>query len=71
MKRIAFHADTNRSGGILHIETDMCIVNIHVGLFDAEGRPVTNITIIPDNYAGEAPVTLVGTGVNRVYREIS
>ena len=34
MKRISFYADTNRSGNLLHIETDGCVVNIQVGLHD-------------------------------------
>jgi hypothetical protein len=51
MKRISFHASTNRSGNLLHIETDGCIVNIHVGLHDADGRKVTSVRILPDDYA--------------------
>jgi hypothetical protein len=33
---------------LLHVETDFGIVNIHVGLHDADGNPVTAVTIIPD-----------------------
>jgi hypothetical protein len=51
MKRITFHAKTNRSGNLLHIETDGCIVNIRVGLHDVDGRQVTNVQVIPDDYA--------------------
>jgi hypothetical protein len=48
MKRMSFYAKTNRSGNLLHIETDGCIVNIRVGLHDAEGREVTSVQVIPD-----------------------
>jgi hypothetical protein len=33
---------------LLHIETDFGIVNIRVGLYDADGNAVTSIEIIPD-----------------------
>ena len=49
MKRISFYHKTNRSGNLLHIETDGCIVNIQVGLHDVDGRQVTRITISPDD----------------------
>jgi hypothetical protein len=49
MKRITFYAKGNRSGNLLHIETDGCIVNIRVGLTDAEGHQVTSVMIIPDD----------------------
>jgi hypothetical protein len=49
MKRVEFYAATNRSGNLLHIETDGCIVNIRVGLADADGRPVTRVDILPDD----------------------
>lgn len=51
MKRETFYADRNRSGNLLHIETDGCIVNIQVGLRDADGRRVTSVRVSPDNYA--------------------
>ena len=51
MKRITFYAGQNRSGNLLHIETDGCIVNIRVGLTDADGRQVTSVRVSPDNYA--------------------
>lgn len=44
-------AKRNRSGNLLHIETDGCIVNIQVGLHDVDGRQVTSVRILPDNYA--------------------
>lgn len=37
----------------LHVEAPGCIVNIHFGLHDREGRSVTNISITPDQYSGE------------------
>lgn len=48
MKRIGFYAATNRSGNLLHIETDGAVVNIQVGLHDADGRQVTSVRISPD-----------------------
>lgn len=49
MKRISFYADRNRSGNLLHIETDGCIVNIRVGLRDMAGRPVTRVDVSPED----------------------
>jgi hypothetical protein len=46
MKRISHHS------GILHVETPEGIVNIYAGLTDADGRPVTTVEAIPDQYAG-------------------
>ena len=51
MKRISFYAKGNRSGNLLHIETDGCIVNIQVGLHDTDGRQVTSVRVSPDSYA--------------------
>jgi hypothetical protein len=51
MKRISFYANGNRSGNLLHIETDGCIVNIRVGLRDVDGRQVTSVQVLPDDYA--------------------
>lgn len=48
MKTITFYAKTNRSDDLLHIETDGCVVNIHVGLTTSEGRAVTRIDVLPD-----------------------
>lgn len=53
MKRVSFYAGRNRSGNLLHVETDGCIVNIRVGLHDADGRQVTSVEILADNYAEE------------------
>jgi hypothetical protein len=49
MKRMSFYAKGNRSGNLLHIETDGCIVNIQVGLHDVDGRQVTSVRISPDD----------------------
>src|SRR6185437_16667279 len=49
MRTIRYYAKGNRTGKILHIETDGGIVNIRVGLSDSQGRPVTAIEIIPDD----------------------
>lgn len=49
MKSIQFYADTNRSDNLLHIETDGAIINIHVGLCDAQGRRVTRIIVSPED----------------------
>lgn len=49
MKKIGFYAKTNRSDNLLHIETDGAIVNVHVGLTNSEGRPVTRVDVIPDD----------------------
>ena len=37
----------------LHIEAPGCIINIHVGLVDMDGRKVTSVSIKCDQYAGE------------------
>ena len=34
--------------GLLHVETPLGIVNIHVGLVDGLGRAVDSIAVIPD-----------------------
>lgn len=48
MRRLTF-GRRNRSGNLLHIETEGCVVNIHVGLRDVLGRRVTRVTISPDD----------------------
>lgn len=47
MKRIVH--SRNAKDQVLHIETDGAIVNITVGLTDADGNPVTRIDISPDD----------------------
>lgn len=77
MKRVTFYADTNRSGNLLHIETDGAIVNIHVGLINNEGKQVTRVNVIPDNASrgGDGTGRLWdihpddGNGVTRVVSE--
>lgn len=49
MRRLSFYAKGNRSGNLLHIEVDGAIVNIRVGLTDADGNQVTRVDIIPDD----------------------
>lgn len=48
MKTQTFYADSNRSGNLLHIETDGCVVNIHVGLTDVDGRQITRVDVNAD-----------------------
>jgi len=47
MKSISFYK-TNRSGNKLHIETELCIVNIKINLHDPDGNEVTRVEILPD-----------------------
>jgi hypothetical protein len=54
---------------LLHIETDLGIINIRVGLIDTEGRRVESIEIIRNNYAGEPKVTLDGYTNSRLIEE--
>jgi hypothetical protein len=52
---------TNRSKDkLLHIETDLGIVNIRVGLYDLKGRRVDSIEVIPSSYAGEHKIKRIG-----------
>jgi len=51
------------SGGraeIIHVETRLGIVNIHLGLTDSEGHEVERVSMVPDRYAGERRVTVKG-----------
>lgn len=59
MRTIGF-TERNRSGNLLHVETPLGIVNIRIGLHDAEGRRVNSIEVIPDEYAGEPRVDVDG-----------
>lgn len=47
--------------GILHVETPLGIVNIHVGLTDRKGRRVEAICMLPNRYAGEPKVLVSGS----------
>lgn len=51
---------THRAG-ILHVETPLGIVNIHVGLRNEAGQRVEAIELIPNRYAGEPTVTVEGS----------
>ena len=44
---------------VIHIETELGIVNIYVGLCDRFGRKVESVEVIPDNFAGEPKVRLI------------
>lgn len=55
----------NARDNLLHVETEGCIVNIRTGLHDRDGRAVTSIEILADNYVGEE-WTLDGYVNNRV-----
>jgi len=48
MRTIAFY-NSNKSDNLLHIETEGGIVNIRVGLSNAEGKKVTSVEILPDS----------------------
>ena len=48
MRKISFTTN-NRSDNLLHIETDLAIINIRVGLHDVDGNQVEAIEIIPDS----------------------
>ena len=68
MKAISFY-NNNRSNDTLHIETEGCIVNIRVNLRDMEGREVTSVEIIPDNYASSyEKIEFDGTNNNRIIK---
>lgn len=47
--------------GILHVETPLGIVNIHVGLTDRRGRAVEAVSMLPNRYAGEPKVIVSGS----------
>ena len=69
MKRITFF-NSNRSGDLLHIETEGCIVNIRVGLQDTVGQDVTHVEIILDKYVGdEWKMDRYGSCNNRIVKK--
>lgn len=51
-----------RGVGVLHIETDMAIVNIYLGLMDCARHEIETIEVISDRYAGERWVTVERRG---------
>jgi hypothetical protein len=40
----------------VHVETELGIVNVWVGLHDSNGRRVERVEVIPNRYAGERVV---------------
>ena len=52
MKTVSYYADTNRSGNLLHIETDGCIINIRVGFEDSISK-FTSIEVLADRNVGD------------------
>lgn len=54
MKRVSHHK------GLLHIETDLGIINIRVGLTNMKGQKVESIKVIPDHYHGGKKVMRYG-----------
>ena len=64
MKIISFY---NRSKeNILHIETELGIINIRKGLTDLEGNRVISVETIPSNNIGDPIVQLKGYGNTRL-----
>lgn len=59
MKRIS-HTFRARDR-LLHIETELGIINIYTGLHDHKGSVMERIDIIPDDYAGEPEVRMEGS----------
>jgi hypothetical protein len=57
-----------KNGDILHIETPNGIVTIRAGLTDRLYRKVDSVKIIPDNYAGDNKIKLVGLHNTRLIR---
>ncbi len=53
-------ADTSGNHQIIHVETALGIVNIHVGLADLKGRNVVTVEMIPSNCVGEYKVQRIG-----------
>ena len=55
---------TKRTGkdGKLHIEAPGCIINIRCNLHDKDGREVTSVEIICDQYRGEPTWSINGEG---------
>lgn len=51
----------SRKTRIIHVETELGIVNIYLGLRDDKGRRVETVAFKPDNYAGQKKVRLIGS----------
>ena len=45
-----------RGISILHVETELGIVNIHLGLHDRYGRRVETVVMLPNTHCGERKV---------------
>ncbi len=56
MKSIRFYDTPRKKDRKLHVETDLGIVNITIGLEDTEGRRVEHVEIVPNNYTGQSQV---------------
>ncbi len=61
---------SERGKSLLHVETPLGIVNIRIGLHDAEGRRVNAVEIIPNEYAGEPRVDVSGCRSTRMVEEV-
>lgn len=58
-----------KSTRILHVETELGIVNIHIGLHDDDGHDVESVELLPDDYSGEPQVRVDGHARARFVRE--
>lgn len=45
---------------LLHVETELGIVNVRTNLHDSDGRRVESVEIIPNAYSGEPPIIVDG-----------
>lgn len=52
------HVHRRRGAEIIHVETELGIVNIRLGLRDRLGRKVEAVTMRPDEFSGEPKVAL-------------
>lgn len=57
---------------LLHIETELGIINIRLGLTNTEGRKVESIEVLADadRFAGETPAYIEGTEKAMTFRII-
>ncbi len=49
-----------RGARIVHVETPLGVINIHIGLRDQQGRRVETISISGNNYSGDPLVVRRG-----------
>lgn len=49
-----------RGARIIHVETELGIVNIYVGLTDQRGRRVNTVELVGSRCAGEPEIKVVG-----------